>query len=66
MKKLAAIGGALALALIVSGCEISNRTKCFLAKKAYQEFVDSGRGGAAERAFAKKEFDEAMIKWACN
>jgi major membrane immunogen (membrane-anchored lipoprotein) len=57
---------ALGAAFVLAGCEVSDRTKCFLAKKAYQEFVDSGRGGAAEKAFAKKEFDEAMIKWKCT
>ena len=62
MKKFAAIGGALALALFLAGC--NDQQKCDSAKFVYDQFVKSGRGGAAEKAAAKKEFESVQKKCA--
>ena len=62
MKKYAAIGGALALAMFLTGC--NDQQKCDSAKFVYDQFVKSGRGGAAEKAAAKKEFESVQKKCA--
>ena len=62
MNKYIPICGALALALFLAGC--NDQQKCDSAKFLYDQFVKSGRGGAAEKAAAKKEFESVQKKCA--
>lgn len=55
--KYLAVGAALACVFTLAAC--TDQQKCVSAKIAYDEFVDSGRGGAAEKSAAKKAYDKA-------
>lgn len=64
MKKLAIVGAAVACALTLAAC--TEEQKCKSAKLAYDEFVAIGRGGAAEKAKAKKQYDAAKVRCAAK
>lgn len=63
-KEVVWFGAALACVITLSAC--TDRQKCVAAKVAYDEFVDSGRGGAAEKAAAKKAYDKAKAECAAK
>ena len=62
MKKIAIYGAAIACALTLAAC--TDEQKCRYAKYTYDKFVESGRGGAEEKAAAKKQFDAAKKRCA--
>jgi hypothetical protein len=62
MKLYSTVAASLfAVALLLDGC--SDAQKCAFAKYTHEQFVESGRGGAAEKAQEAKTY--ASIKAKC-
>lgn len=53
--KIIALAGAIVLALCLAAC--TDEQECRAAAFTYDQFVKSGRGGADEKAAAKKAFE---------
>lgn len=56
----------IACAIMLVVCACTEEQKCSAAKFTYDQFVASGRGGAAEKAEAKKQFEAARKRCAAN
>lgn len=62
--KYLTVGTALACVITLAAC--TEKQKCYGAKLAYDTFANSDRGGAAEKAEAKKQFEAAQKRCAAN